>query len=114
MTSIAQAFTPDAVNPNLPRDTIGLRAFNLIPGAAFMLIDEPDPRVWIVQHVSRDLNHERVNVWAHDGTNASDEAAFKGSSDHLALNLDFCTLVALIGLVVNPGDPDDNDWGSND
>jgi hypothetical protein len=99
-------------NPNLPHDVIGLRAFNLVPGAAFMLIDQPDPRVWIAEKVSRDAATERVSVWAHDGTNADIE------DQHLAFeqafNLDYCTLVGLVGIVVNPDDPEDNDWGSND
>jgi hypothetical protein len=93
-------------NPNLPTDSVGLSAFNLIPGAAFMLIDQPDPRVWVAEKVVRDENFERVSVWAHDATHNPDlpfEQAF---------NLDYCTQVALVGIVVNPTDPDDNNWGN--
>lgn len=103
---------PGQSNPNLPAgDTVGLRAFNLMRGAAFMLIDQPDPRVWVVQNMDRDVNTERVYLWCRDATNLQDQ---DGSySFHLALNLDFCTLVALVGIVANPDDDDDNDWGVN-
>lgn len=94
-------------NPNLPHDVVPLDAFNLIPGAAFMLIDQPDPRVWVAEKVSRDADLERVSVWAHVGDSHNYLAA------EIALNLDYCTKVALVGIVVNPSDPDDSNWGAN-
>ncbi len=94
-------------NPNLPSETIGLRSFNLIPGATFMLIDEPDPRVWVAALVARDVDRERVYVWAHAANLPNDDSNFER-----AFSLDFNTLVALVGLVVNPSDLDDNDWGN--
>jgi hypothetical protein len=110
MPSLASARANEA-NPNLPHDIVPLNAFNIIPGAAFMVIDEPDPRVWIAEAVDRDASHERVYVWAHDGSNADLES--KVLSFRRAFDLDYGTNVALIGLVVNHTDPDDNDWGSN-
>ena len=110
MGSLASARHHEA-NPNLPHDTIPLNAYNLIPGAAFMVVDEPDPRVWIVEKVGRDVNFERVYVWAHDGTFAQDQdgnVAFEK-----AFNFDFNTTVALVGLAVDPSDPYDNDWGTS-
>lgn len=104
MTSLATRHIMD--NPHLPTDTVGMNAFNLVPGAAFMLLDQPDPRVWIVEKVARDVNFERVSVWAHDGTNHPD------LPNESAFNLDFCTKVALVGIVVNHTDLDDNDWGN--
>lgn len=96
-------------NPNLPHDTLPLNAYNLIPGAAFMVVDEPDPRVWIVEKVGREEHFERVYVWAHDGTNMRDERFdFTGEK---AFAFNFNTTVAIVGLVVHPSDPDDNDWG---
>lgn len=97
---------PDA-NPHLPLDTIGLDAFNLIVGATFMVIDEPDPRVWVVERVVRDEQFEIVSVWVHDGTNDPD------LGNERAYVLGYCTKVALVGLVVNADDNDDNNWGAN-
>lgn len=93
-------------NPFIPAgDTIGLRVFNLTSGAAFMLIDEPDPRVYIVERLVRDVNFETVSIWAHDATEQEDFAKER------AFHLDFNATVALVGICVNPTDPDDNDWG---
>ena len=102
-------------NPNLPHDVVPLDSFNIMPGAAFMLIDQPDPRVWVAERVSRDINFERVYVWAHDATNDGDGTASSaaGLSTEIALNLDFCHKVGLVGIVVNFEDPDDNNWGAN-
>ena len=97
-------------NPNLPSESIGLDAFNLIPGAAFMLIDQPDPRIWVAEKVVRDNNFERVYVWAH--CLDRDVAGDFDLATEIALNLDYCTKVALVGLVVNPGDPDDDNFGA--
>ena len=105
MSSLAMAQARDN-NPHLPHDTVPLSAFNIVPGAAFMLIDQPDPRVWIAEKVARDAAFERVSVWAHDGTH--DETL----EHEQAFNLDYCTTVALVGIVVNYTDPDDNDWGT--
>lgn len=93
-------------NPHIPNEFVGLNAFNIIPGVAFMLFDQPDPRVWIAERVARDANQETVSVWAHDGTHngyLANESAFV---------LGYCSKVALVGTVVNPSDPDDNDWGN--
>ena len=99
-------------NPHIPSgDTVGLRAYNLMPGAAFMVIDEPDPRVWIAERVARDSNFEQVYVWAHDGSGHPLADDKNGLSTERAFSLDFNTLVCLVGLVVNPDDRDDNDWG---
>lgn len=97
-------------NPNLPTETIGLDAFNLRPGVAFMLIDQPDPTVWVVVHADRSgtlADDERVMVWARDAVDA------EGDVRHLALNLDYCTKVAMVGIVVNEADDCDNNWGAN-
>jgi len=92
-------------NHNIPTAHLPIRAFNLVIGAAFMVPYAPDPRVWIVERVVRDEHFERVFLWAHDGTNHPDLAR------EMAFDLDFCDQVALVGLSVNPSDPDDNDWG---
>lgn len=95
----------DQANLNIPFASVRLDAFNLIVGAAFMVYDEPDPRVWIVEKVYRDGDFEDVSIWAHDATN----------NEHLgnekAFLFGYCSKVALIGLVINPEDPDDNNWG---
>jgi hypothetical protein len=99
--------TDNTANEHLPLDVVPMDAFNLIPGAAFMLIDQPDPRVWVVEKVARDQNFESVSVWAHDVTEA----------DHLpresAFVLGYCVKVALVGIVVNPHDDSDNNWGAS-
>jgi hypothetical protein len=105
--------TAGQTNPNLPSDTIALNSFNILPGAAFMLIDEPDPRVWIAEKVDRNGEHERVYVWAHDGTHFNEnQPAMAGHGEHRAFDLDYCYNVALVGLVLNYTDPDDNNWGT--
>ena len=102
---------PGQDNPHLPADTVPLDVFNIIPGAAFMLIDQPDPRVWIAEKVARDVDFERVSIWAHDGTDA-DQDANNSLAHEQAFNMDFCTKVALVGIVVNHADHDDNNWGN--
>jgi len=87
---------------------IPLRAFNLMPGAAFMVLDMPDPRVWIVEKLVRDDNFERVYIWAHDGTESGDLDLVTEK----AFDLFYLDQVALVGLVANPEDLSDNDWGT--
>ena len=99
-------------NPHLPTDLVPLDAFNIIPGVTFMLIDQPDPRVWVAERVSRDVNFERVSIWAWDASNA-DQGLDSGLAHEIALNLDYCTKVAMVGIVVNNTDHDDNNWGAN-
>lgn len=97
-------------NPNLDStESLGLRAFNIIPGATFMLVDEPDPRVWVAEKVSRDANHETVSVWAHDASESFTESDLAGER---AFVLDYNSTVALVGLVVNHDDLHDTDWGT--
>lgn len=97
-------------NPNLPHDVVPLNAFNLIPGAAFMLIDQPDPTIWVALSVARSSSFEEVSVWArtHDG-----ETAAAYDDNHRAFVLGYCTNVGLVGLVVNPSDLGDDNIGSN-
>ena len=107
--------SPGQDNPNLPVGlTIGLDAFNIVPGAAFMLIDQPDPRVWVAMRVTRDNGglgpDERVYVWARDASHDDDGPI---TTHQRAFDFDYCTKVALIGIVVNHDDEDDNNWGNS-
>lgn len=96
-------------NPNVPADAPALRAFNLIPGVAFMSVDEPDPRVWVVMRQELDDNFERNDIWARC---ANDEDRTLGLARHKAFSLHYCDLVAFVGIVRNPEDDSDNDWGT--
>jgi hypothetical protein len=99
--------TLDAITNNrLPHRYLKLDAFNLVEGAAFMLTDQPDPRVWVAEKVYRDGNFEIVSVWAHDGT--QDEVL----GHEQAFRFGYNQKVALVGIVINPQDVDDNNWGT--
>lgn len=96
-------------NPNLPHDVVPLDSFNIIPGVAFMLIDQPDPTIWVAVSVARSSVHEDVSVWArtHNG-----EASVH-DDNHRAFVLDYCVKVGLVGIVVNPSDLGDDNLGNN-
>lgn len=94
---------------NLPNHFIPLDAFNLIPGATFVTFDSPDPRVWVVEKIIREDDFEQVHVWAHDASNASSGG---GLASENAFRYPYNHQVALVGLVVNPEDADDNNWGA--
>lgn len=99
-------------NPHLPTNNFVLfDAFNLVEGAAFMVLDEPDPRVWIVEKHVSDAVFERVYLWCHDGTFTYQEQpdlVFQKAMDY-----DYSHKVALVGIVHSPGNPDDNNWGQS-
>lgn len=64
-----------------------IRAFNLIPGAAFILLNDPKRR-YIAAKVSRDVDIETITLRTSQGT---------------VLAFDFCDEVYLIGLDANLG-----------
>lgn len=93
-------------------DHIKLNAFNLIPGATFSEGYEGDSSspVWTVVTVHRDSNRETVHAWVRRA-----DQIIEGPGDITEtkmLAFDYCDKVALVGLTVNAGDPDDNDWGN--
>ena len=100
-------------NHHVPAEAPALDAFNLGIGAAFMVTSEPDPRVWVVVRICRDSTFERVYIWARNanmyelGTQWGDL-----SIPTKAFDFDFNHKVALVGLVVNADDPDDNNFGT--
>lgn len=76
-----------------------LRAFNLIPG----LVLDTDDSDFVVVGVERDIETEKVNVLLRD----------ERDSQPLLLEFDYCDEVSIIGVSVNPEDPDDDDFGTD-
>lgn len=77
-----------------------LRAFNLVPGAAFVA---NDGRRYVATSVGRDDLTEYVLVVARPlsiGFGFDQQMVF-----------DYCTPLELVGLVVNPDDASDDDFG---
>jgi hypothetical protein len=99
-------------NFHVPSDAVAIRAFNLVPGVAFMDIDQPDPRIWVVERVERDSNFERVYIWARHGNMAALGSAWGDISvPNKAFDMDYCHRVCFMGITLNPGDADDTDFG---
>lgn len=97
---------PTSHQPNLPDQFVHLDAFNLMVGAAFMLTDQPDPRVWVVEKLVRDSDFEIVSVWSRVATGDDylpNESAFR---------FHYMEKIALVGLVVNPSMHDDCNFGA--
>lgn len=92
---------------NLP--SLRLRAFNLTEGSAFLEGKLSDPDVWIVVSMTRDPNSEHVHTWVRTGNRSDDPAALQ----QRAFTWHYCDIVHLVGIVANPADPDDNDWGGD-
>lgn len=94
---------PAVVEPRVPY--VPLDGFNITPGVTFRDDDHPDV-VWIAQNVARDDIAEVVHVWAHDN---GDEM---GHVRQRSFVFAYCDKVHMIGMVVNPTDLSDNNWGS--
>lgn len=108
MIAAIKAPMPDGHNVQY----IDLNAFNLMPGVTFSTYapDEEYPiGCWVVMQAHRHIDNEMVWVWARRAdliTEGPDEVITQ------TFMLDFNDQVHMIGLCVNPYDPDDNDWGN--
>jgi len=97
---------------NLP-NTLSLNAFNVVPGVAFMgegHEDEHLAQVWIAMTVERSNEGEKVYIWARRG-----DLVVEGPGQGIAnmiFEKDYNDAVEVCGIVVNPLDLDDNDWGN--
>ena len=82
--------------------SIPLDAFNLQPGA---VIEMPNGDMWCVTSVMRDSNTEEVGFRARRVDNVSDPVR------HQSFVYDYMETVNLIGLIVNPYEDDDSNYG---
>lgn len=90
-----------------------LRAFNLWTGATFLHgdwvpeinADRFEVTFWVIESIER-YDTEQVVAYAYCC------AAEDRVGDHKLFLFDFNDTVAVVGNIVNIGDPDDNDWGS--
>ena len=89
-------------------NTIQLRAFNLVQGAAILgtptsPLSLQTGRAYVVVEVDRDADHEIVTAQLRP-LDPSIHGPFQQ-------RFDYCEPVELLGLVVNAADPDDDDTG---
>ena len=109
---LESTFTGAALPPGASVQHIRLNAFNTTTGTTF-ITDELNGEgfaVWVAMHVARSTDNERVYIWARRA-----DVVTEGPGDSVqnrSFDLDFNQTLAVIGMCLNPMDPDDNDWGN--
>ena len=96
---------------------VPLRGFNIIPQAAFIPVGglfagKPvdEVGVWVATTVIRGEFAEEIT--SVTGYRADLPADYTGEPIFRTFHFHYCDVVALVGLVVNPNEPDDNDIGN--
>lgn len=75
-----------------------IRAYNLLPGAAFQAGDD---RVVVVEVLERDADSEVIAIMGR----------YEWRPGLFRWDFDYCDVLELLGLVVNADEPDDWDLG---
>lgn len=91
-------------------NSLQLRAFNLLRGAAILNTD--DGSVWVVmEDPARYPEVEMIRVLARRADIPRESP--RDTVEAKYMHFDYCDEVILVGLVVNESDLDDNDWGTD-
>ena len=94
--------------------SINLRGFNVRPGVAWL--DDAGDRVWIATtKVTNDGTNELIHVVARSGVFPADYTGGPLPREYKprSFTFDYCDEVKMIGVVHNPNDEDDNDFGAD-